>query len=252
MAGPVFEHVPVLCGHRGSGRGVVRGRPENTLEAFRAAVAAGVAWVEVDARLTADRVLVARHDPVAEDGRQISELSASQADELGLMRVADLLDDLPAGVGVDIDVKSRLEDALAPPGETTAALVAAMARREAARRPILVSSFDASVLTITRRLAPQLPLGLITWGAFPLRKAIPAAVHLGAAVAMVNVGSFGLRSPGIAALERDPAVTLDVAHRAGLQVGVWGAGVDDARVLARVGVDCLVVDDDVLAAGLDE
>ena len=115
-----------------------------------------------------------------------------------------------------------------------------------------MSSFDASVLAIARQVVPQLPLGLITWGTFPLRKAIPAAVHLGAEVAMVNVGSFGLRSPGIAALEREPAVTLEVAHRAGLQVGVWGAGVDDARTLARAGVDCLVVDDDVLAAGLDE
>src|SRR6476661_8894687 len=50
---------PVLCGHRGSGKGVVAGRRENTPESFAAAVGAGLRWVEIDARLTADGELVA-------------------------------------------------------------------------------------------------------------------------------------------------------------------------------------------------
>ncbi|MEA2215443.1 MAG: glycerophosphoryl diester phosphodiesterase, partial [Solirubrobacteraceae bacterium] len=53
----------MLCGHRGSGRGIVGGQRENTLGSFRAAVAAGLRWVEVDARLNADGALVSRHDP---------------------------------------------------------------------------------------------------------------------------------------------------------------------------------------------
>jgi glycerophosphoryl diester phosphodiesterase len=251
MAGPVFERVPVVCGHRGSGRGVVRGRRENTLASFRAAVAAGVPWVEVDARLTLDDVLVARHDPILDDGRHVSELPVAETDAAGIRRVADLLDELPAWVGVDIDVKSRLEDALVAREQTTAAMVAALAERHAGRRPLLVSSFDASVLVITRELAPGLPVGLITWGAFPLRKAVPAAVHLSAAVVIVHVSAFGLESPRVAALERDPAVTIDVAHRAGLQVGLWGAGVGPARVLSRAGADFVVGDDDLLTAGLE-
>lgn len=230
----------------------MRGLRENTLPSFRAAVAAGVPWLEVDARLTADRVLVARHDPMLDDGRHISELPAAETDAAGIMRVADLLDDLPDGVGVDIDVKSRLEDALEARQQTTAAMVAALAARHTGRRAILVSSFDASVLAITRELAPGVAVGLITWGTFPLRKAIPAAVHLGAAVAMVHVSAFGLDSPRVAAFERDPAVTIAVAHRAGLQVAVWGAGVEAARTLARAGADCVVGDDDLLTAGLEE
>src|SRR4051794_40530695 len=105
MAPPVFERPPVLCGHRGSGRGMVRGRRENTLASFRAAVAAGIPWVEADARLTADGVLVACHNPILEDGRHVSELPAAETDAAGTMRVAELLDDLPAEVGVVIDVK---------------------------------------------------------------------------------------------------------------------------------------------------
>jgi glycerophosphoryl diester phosphodiesterase len=250
MSTPVFADVPVLCGHRGSGRGVVRGRRENTIESFRAAVAGGLRWVEVDARITVDRVLVASHDPVVGDGRFISELTAAQTDVLGLMRVADLLAELPPGIGVDFDVKSSLEDALVARDQTTGALVAGLASREMARRPLLLSSFDASVLAISRELVADVPTGLITWGRFPLRKAIPAAVHLGADVVMAHVGSFGLESPDIARVERDPAYSVDVAHRAGLQIAAWGAPLDAARRLAAAGVDCLVVDDEVIGRGL--
>jgi glycerophosphoryl diester phosphodiesterase len=82
----VFADTPVLCGHRGSGRGIVDGRRENTLESYRAAVAHGLRWVEVDARVTADDVLVARHDPVTDDGRFVADLTAAETDAAGLTR----------------------------------------------------------------------------------------------------------------------------------------------------------------------
>jgi phosphoglycerol transferase MdoB-like AlkP superfamily enzyme len=52
---------PLLAGHRGMG---VEGRvaPESTLAAFRAAIATGLDYVEVDPRPTADGVLVTMHD----------------------------------------------------------------------------------------------------------------------------------------------------------------------------------------------
>lgn len=50
---------PLVIAHRGhSAR-----HPENTLEAYRAAIAAGADIVETDARLTADGVVIAAHDP---------------------------------------------------------------------------------------------------------------------------------------------------------------------------------------------
>ena len=91
-----FVDTPVLCGHRGSGRGTCAGHRENTLGSFRAAVAAGARWVEVDARTTADGALVARHDPAVEDGRFVSELTVAETTELGLMQVAEVLEELPA------------------------------------------------------------------------------------------------------------------------------------------------------------
>jgi glycerophosphoryl diester phosphodiesterase len=239
--GTVFSETPAICGHRGSGRGVVGGHRENTLDSFRAGVAAGLPWVEVDARVNADGALVARHDPVAEDGRFVAELTTAETDELGLMRVADLFEDLPPEIGVDIDVKTSLEDALRPPEETTAALVADLVAREGEGRPVLLTSFDASALGIMRARASGVPLGLLTWQGFPLRKAIVAAAHLGLEVVAPQRRSFPLG--GVTPIgERDAAHTVGVAHQAGLEVVVWCPPPDEADELIAAGVDCVIVD----------
>jgi len=232
----VFVDVPVLCGHRGSGRGV----GENTLPSFRAAVAAGLSWVEVDARVTADDVLVASHEPVLPDGRFIAQLPASAT---GLLRVADLLEDLPPDIGVDVDLKTSLEDAERPRARTTAALVAELVAPHASHRPLLVTSFDPAALLIVREHAPSVPLGLLTWIRFPLRKAIPAAAHLGVQVVAPHVESFGLRQDAPLPGERPIADAVSVAHAAGLQVVAWCPLPIERDVLIEAGVDCLIVDD---------
>jgi glycerophosphoryl diester phosphodiesterase len=239
---PVFTETPAFCGHRGSGRGVVGGHTENTLDSFRACVAAGLRWVEVDARVNADGTLVARHDPMADDGRIVAELTTAETDELGLMRLTDLFEDLPAEIGVDIDLKSSLEDALRPRDRTTAALVAGLVERQGAGRRLLVSSFDASAILILRELVPDVPIGLITWQRFPLRKAIVAATHLGCEVVAAQRFSFplgGVTPPG----ERDAGHSVGVAHEAGLQVVAWCPTPDESDELIAAGVDCLIVDD---------
>jgi len=219
----VFGDSPVLCGHRGSGRG----HAENTLPSFRAAVAAGLPWVEVDARLSADGLLVARHDPELEDGRAVAELTAAES---GLMRVDALLAELPAEVALNVDVKSALEDALRPREETTAAPVAEFAAD--AGRHVLVTSFDPAALLIARERAPGVPLGLLTWTRFPLRKAVAAAAHLGVEVVTANVESF----------DDDAERAVRVAHEAGLEVGAWCPLEDERERLLEIGVDCLVID----------
>jgi glycerophosphoryl diester phosphodiesterase len=226
----------VLCGHRGSGRGA----GENTLASFEAAVAAGLPWVEVDARLTADDDLVACHEPVLPDGRFVAELPAA---ETGLLRIAELLDALPAAIGVDVDLKSSLEDAQRPRGRTTAAIAAGLLARHVTRRPLLLTSFDPAALLIVRELAPDLPLGLLTWIRFPLRKAIPAAVHLDLQVIAPHVESFGLRQDAPHPGERSIADAVSVAHDAGLQVMAWCPLPAERDVLLDAGVDCLVIDD---------
>ena len=50
---------PLVIAHRGHSARY----PENTLEAYRAAIASGADLVETDARLSADGVIIASHDP---------------------------------------------------------------------------------------------------------------------------------------------------------------------------------------------
>ena len=222
------------------GAGTVLGHAENTLGSFLAAGGLGLPWVEVDVRVTADDVLVCRHDPMTDDGRFVIDLSAEETDERGLLRFADLLDDLPPDMGLDVEVKSSLEDALRPRERTTAALTGrALAGREASR-PLLVTSFDATVLTIAREYA-DVPTGLLTWMRFPLRKAIPAAVHLGAAAVLPHFSSFGI-GPAPAQIERTAAEYVDLAHKIGLAVATWAPSPEEAEPLVEAGVDCLIVD----------
>jgi glycerophosphoryl diester phosphodiesterase len=124
---------PTVIGHRGLGGGTVQGHRENTLESFMAAAAAGVDWLEVDVRRTGDDTLVVAHDPAYDDGTFHIDTSAATARERGTLLLDDLLASLPPDIGIDFDLKSSMEDAVRPARETTAALLAPIAAREARR-----------------------------------------------------------------------------------------------------------------------
>jgi len=243
MTGRVFEDPPVLCGHRGMGKGIVDGHTENTLASCRSAIDAGLRWVEVDVRTTKDDVLVAAHYPTLDDGRFYADVTSEEIGRAGLVRIDDLLDDLPSDVAVDLDVKSSLEDALRPREATTAALVGRLARRELKRRRVLVTSFDPAALLIAREEAPDAAYGLLTWVRFPLRKSIPAARHLGLDVVAAHVGSFALNDTDSAPVHREAEWSVRVAHEAGLEVAAWCPGAEQVATMVAAGVDCLVVND---------
>jgi glycerophosphoryl diester phosphodiesterase len=158
-----------------------------------------------------------------------------------LLRVDDLLDALPEHVGVDLDSKSSAEDALRQRDATTAAAVGRLAAREARRRPVLMTSFDPSAVLIAREHAPAVAAGLLTWVRFPLRKAIPAARHLGLQVIAAHVGSFSANETDTAPVHREAAWSVDVAHRAGLEVVAWCPSSAEMPLMLEAGVDCLVV-----------
>jgi glycerophosphoryl diester phosphodiesterase len=239
----IFGGRPTILGHRGLGAGVVDGHAENTPDSFRGAVKEGLRWIETDVRRTLDNALVVGHNPSLHDGSFLEQLTLAQARELGVLTIEELLEELPDNIGVNLDVKSCLEDALRPPDLTTAALVAPLARELTRERPFLMSSFDASALLLARERAPEVPLGLLTWIRFPLRKSIAAAAHLHVEVVAAQVGSFLRRSvePKLPQVSNDYAV--DVAHRAGLEVMCWCPDLEDARDLFEAGVDGVVVND---------
>jgi glycerophosphoryl diester phosphodiesterase len=238
----VFGSGPIVIGHRGLGCGVVSGHPENTLGSFTTAADLGAPWVEVDVRRTADDVLVVAHDPAYADGSRLADLSATETDDRDTLRLGTLLAELPPDVGIDVDLKSALEDCRRRPDRTTAGLVGPVVADEAGRRPLVVSSFDPAALHQVRATAPRVPLAWLTWHRFPLETAVAGCAHLDVEVLGVHVGSLD-RDPRTGVLDaRAAARTLSLVHHCGRELMVWCPEPAPAGVLVDAGVDAVVVD----------
>jgi glycerophosphoryl diester phosphodiesterase len=97
-------HQPLVFAHRG-GR---KHAPENTLAAFRSAVARGATGIETDAFLTRDGVVVLSHDDIVRTGwrktRSIRELDRAELPST-VPTLEDLLDVVDDHHGLFIDVK---------------------------------------------------------------------------------------------------------------------------------------------------
>jgi glycerophosphoryl diester phosphodiesterase len=249
----VFDPKPAIIGHRGFGAGERDGYRENTLESYLAAVAHGLTWIELDVQRSRDGQLVLRHDPVTENDEFIVSLDASELAASGIPLFEDLMAALPPGVGVNIDVKTIIEDAVDPPDRRTATLVAAALRAHAGRRPLFVSSFDPGLLVFLREqdgFPAPVPLGLITWLGFPVWHAIPAAASLGLDAVCLHTKTLGMHREQPRRMDHTIEKVIGVAHQVGLGVAVWQASPDNAGMLAAAGADALSVNDvpGVLAA----
>lgn len=163
---------PLWIAHRGGGAAA----PENTLAAIRTGAAAGFRMVEFDVMLSRDGVPLLIHDETLErttdgdglvceyDFAELRQLDAgswhgpSFAGERlpALEQALDLLLALDLDANIEIKPARGFEQAT---GETAARLIAA--RWPADRRPPLLSSFDFPALDAARRVAPQLPRGLL-------------------------------------------------------------------------------------------
>jgi len=240
-ANGIFGSRAALVGHRGCGKGVVGGYRENSLDSFLGAVELGLQWVEVDVRRTRDDVLVVTHDAGRDDGAFWADLSGDEACASGVLRLDTLLEALPEGVGVDFDVKSSLEDAPRDRALTTMGLLGPVVRREARRRPVLVTSFDAAALGIARELAPGAPRGLLTWVEFPVGHAVAFAAHLDVEVLALHGGSLKPNRVEPSHLQRPLERIVETVHATGMELMAWCPGTRFARQLIAAGVDALCV-----------
>lgn len=226
MRPSLFGPPPAVVGHRGA---PLRQR-ENTAASFAAAAAEGATWVELDVRLSADGHAIVHHDPVLPDGRVLAQMDLATCRAAGVESLADVLVDLPDGLGIDVEVKNVPGE---PDHDESMAVVAVLARLLAAvDRPMVLTSFNPLVLVAAAAEGMTCPTGLLTYAtALPL--AIATAVELGCAAVCPHDTTDGLDGAGITA-----------AHDAGLSVLVWT--VDDParmRVLATLGVDAICTND---------
>ncbi|GAA3235312.1 glycerophosphodiester phosphodiesterase [Actinocorallia longicatena] len=219
----IFSEGLTLIGHRGGGTG----EGENTLESLLGAVELGLTWVEIDVQRTAEDTLVLRHDPVTADGAFVIDGPGT-----GLVRLEEVFEALPPHVGIDIDVKTVLEDAL---DHRTAPLLKKLVADEAMRRPLMITSFDPALLMRMSDLG--VPLGLLTWLWFPIGHAVAAAAGLGLDAIALHTGSCEAGSGKQRPFER----CVEVAHEAGLDVIVWCPKPEEVALYSAA--DALVVDD---------
>jgi glycerophosphoryl diester phosphodiesterase len=232
----IFDVKPSIIGHRGFGSGEHGGYRENSVGSFQAAVEAGATWVELDARRSRDGELVVWHDPATPAGDPILSQTAGSLAAAGIVTLAEVLSDLPADVGVDIDVKTTLADATDPGDRRTHALIARALRDLRGTRRILVTSFDPSLpayLAGHAILRGDVALGLLAEVGFSAGPAVSAAANLGLDAVCLHTASVGAQARRVA----------DAAHQAELEVMVWTPAPVEAAELIRAGVDAVCVDD---------
>jgi glycerophosphoryl diester phosphodiesterase len=215
--------VTLVVAHRGAGAAA----PENTMEAYRAAVRMGADAVEIDVHLTADGKLALMHDETVERTTDLTGSIASMT--LKQLRTADagyrleapdgsfpfrgkglrvptlpeVLKWLPAGVGLVVEVKAR-----AATGPTIAALRGSTVRAAGA---VSLISFDEHVIEEARQLDPEIPTGYLLVPSQPIEPALVYAVEHGHAAVHPWDGDLGL----------DPGPILSVAAAYGRQMGCY-------------------------------
>lgn len=204
-------------------RGASAAHPENTVEAFLGAARMGADMVELDARRSADGVLVVHHDAHLPDGRAVVDLVA--ADLPGSVPTLEQALDACSRMGVNIEIKNNHPDPDLDPDEHVAEQTVALLADRGGRDEVLISSFNPATLVRVRERAPHLETALLVVEPEP-----------GVVEVLVELGHAALHP-------YDWFVDVELVtacHAAGVRVNVWT--VDDAARMQELldhGVDGL-------------
>ncbi len=251
---------PINFAHRGDSTRA----PENTLDAFRRAVAVGAGGLEIDVQLTRDGHVVVIHDPSVDRTTSgsglvgvttLDELRALDAGHgfspdggltypyrgrgLGVPTLAEVLEEFP-GVAVNIDIKD------VRPGNEEA-VIGVLRRAGAEGRALVASKHHAAV-----RRVRKLSGGGVATGA--------SRLEVGVFYLLSRLRLEGLVSPAYDALQvpvrygRLELVTrrfVEAAHARGVRVDAWIVN-DPAemRRLLDLGVDVIMTDHPETLAGV--
>ncbi len=214
-----MEDVPIAIAHRGD---PVLQR-ENTMAAFRSAMAAGADMVELDLQRCGDGEIIVLHDATLSRlwgvERAVADLDLAQVRAIGqpgsgIPTLREVLEEVALPLMVDFTAQEVVGEA-----------VRVVRERRAMDRALFVTG-NVPALRSLRAIAPEARIG-VTWGAPEL----PAAALLDELRAEYWNPAFVLVSP-----ERVKAM-----HALGRRVSTWT--VDDPGDMARMvaaGVDAIV------------
>jgi glycerophosphoryl diester phosphodiesterase len=162
---------PVIFAHRGASRYA----PENTLAAFSLAVQQGAEAVELDAKLTADGQIVVFHDQTLArttkaagkiQEKTLAELkrldAGSHFDQRYQSEPIPTLGEVFEAVGNRAFINVELTN-YAAPFDDLPQKVAYLVRLHKLERGVMMSSFNPIALIKTKRLLPEVPIGLLAF-----------------------------------------------------------------------------------------
>lgn len=243
-----------IYGHRGA-RALL---PENTIQAFRAAIDGGANAIETDVHLTSDGQVVVFHDTTGERiaGKPAAIASTASNEALGwdvgyqhvddygnrpflgkgfrMPLLKELLEEFP-GLRINIDIK---------PGSAAAAAVVDIIRRHGKPKDVLLTSFSDAVRTRLQELSYEGPIGLgkneclraLLLPAFMIRGRWKPGTRI---QVPPSFGPFKLASRRFIAK----------AHAVGLKVDFWT--IDEptmAKSLVQMGADGIMSDNPAVIA----
>ena len=221
-------------------RGASGHAPENTLAAFRKAVALGVSFIETDLHLSRDAHFVALHDDTVDrttNGKgSVHELTLAELRRLDAgtwfgseftgERIPTLEEILEFAKKNDVVFYLEIKPYASWGGEH--ALIGALRESGEIARTVVIS-FDPSILTAVRKIEPMLMTGLLYDG--QLDHPLDKAVEIGARQIAVR---GDLVTPSL----------LSEARKKDLQIVCWTVNHSaHMRLLMLAGVDGIMSDD---------
>ncbi len=222
---------PLVLGHRGASAYA----GDNTLEAFRLAVALGADGIETDIRRTADGVLVLHHEP---DEAGLGVFVEHSFDE-----VRAALPDIPtidemlattAEMLLNLEIKNDANQPDYDPLQRSAAAVVAWVNEHDLHDRVVVSSFDPETVIRVRVLDDRIVTGQLLDHRTDPDKALAKVAACGHQWVLPYHQRLRIGGAGI----------INEAHDLGLAVGTWTVDRPSRiRALAENGIDAIITND---------
>lgn len=218
-------HLIEIIGHRG----IPLLEPENTMLGFRSALKHGAQQLELDVRLTKDRVPVVLHDVTVRrttNGRgrisklileQVRDLDAGKGESVPMLE--EVLDEFGGKIYLHIDIKGRV----------SSTKIVRMIVKKKLERNVCISSFSHKTLRFIKRLSPHIATAALVR---KKRRRIVPYLH--------SLGVDALHVPYRVCTKS----LVNALHGAGLKVRVWGVpdNVSAMKKLIDWKVDGMIVD----------
>lgn len=204
-------------------RGFTKNFPDNTLEAFRAAIELGADGVEFDVHETADNHFIIFHDPKVE-GREIARMTLAEIQSVrlaGKYKIPTLEETLDL-------CRNRLKMLVEIKQARSLDRLLSLLRTRAELKDVIIVSFNRDLILNLATLAPEFRQGILTYR--PVED--PAGITAGAKTDLL--------------LMRLPLTTPELVekiHALNLGVFLWDcAGLRAVKEALRLGVDGIISD----------